>query len=129
MPPPIRTSRATEDSGLDYVGRGFWFALGFTPVFIVLTTLATYAYFNILAQHAESEVQQFLSGRHVPQAQRYDSLVDQATAQALTIQREATQLLVPKWQNPSQLCSEATKEYLTTRRTSAQQRMYEYCNK
>ena len=51
MPPPIR--RETE-SGMDYIGKGFWFAIGFTPVFIVLTTIATIVYINITAQIAEA---------------------------------------------------------------------------
>lgn len=51
MPPSIR--RETE-SGMDYVGKGFWFAIGFTPVFIVLTTIATIVYINITAQIAEA---------------------------------------------------------------------------
>ncbi len=51
MPPPIR--RETE-SAMDYVGKGFWFAIGFTPVFIVLTTIATIAYINITAQIANA---------------------------------------------------------------------------
>lgn len=51
MPPPIR--RETE-SAMDYVGKGFWFAIGFTPVFIVLTTIATIVYINITAQIANA---------------------------------------------------------------------------
>lgn len=51
MPPSIR--RETE-SGMDYVGKGFWFAIGFTPVFIVLTTISTIVYINISAQIVEA---------------------------------------------------------------------------
>ena len=54
MPPPIR--RETE-SGMDYVGKGFWFAIGFTPVFIVLTTIATIIYINITAQIANAALE------------------------------------------------------------------------
>jgi hypothetical protein len=46
MPPPIR--RETE-SGLDYVGKGFWFAIGFTPVFIALSALSTLLYVYLAA--------------------------------------------------------------------------------
>lgn len=63
MPPPIR--RETE-SGLDYVGKGFWFAIGFTPVFIVLTTIATIVYINISAQIAEAAFERLnAEARHV----------------------------------------------------------------
>jgi hypothetical protein len=100
MPPPNRT-RTTESSGLDYVGRGFWFALGFTPVFIVLTTLATYAYMNIIAQGADASIRRSLSSYQPPRPS-YNALVNQATQQAQTIQREATQLLVPRFDAPVQ---------------------------
>ena len=63
MPPPIR--RETE-SGLDYVGKGFWFAIGFTPVFIVLTTIATYVYLNIAAQQAEAAFIDAMNNVRIP---------------------------------------------------------------
>jgi hypothetical protein len=46
MPP---SNRPIYDSGLESVGKGFWFALGFTPVFVVICFFA-----SIIIDHFES---------------------------------------------------------------------------
>lgn len=45
MPP----SRPIYDSGMESVGKGFWFALGFTPVFVVICFFS-----SIIIDHIES---------------------------------------------------------------------------
>ena len=66
--PPIRRDSGSG-SGLDYVGKGFWFAIGFTPVFIVLTTIATIVYINISAQLAAAAFDRLnAETRHVMQS-------------------------------------------------------------
>jgi hypothetical protein len=46
MPP---SNRPIYESGLESVGKGFWFALGFTPVFVVICFFA-----SIIISHFES---------------------------------------------------------------------------
>jgi hypothetical protein len=46
MPP---SNRPVYESGLESVGKGFWFALGFTPVFVVICFFA-----SIIIDHFES---------------------------------------------------------------------------
>jgi hypothetical protein len=46
MPP---SNRPVYESGLESVGKGFWFALGFTPVFVVICFFA-----SIIISHFES---------------------------------------------------------------------------
>lgn len=64
MPPIRRDSGSGSGSGLDYVGKGFWFAIGFTPVFILLTSLATLVYVNISAQMAQAALNDLMSQTH-----------------------------------------------------------------
>lgn len=46
MPP---RSRVSQDSFLDHVGRGFWFAVGFTPVFVLICVFMSFVFMKLTA--------------------------------------------------------------------------------
>jgi ABC-type transporter MlaC component len=125
MPPPIR--RETQ-SGLDYVGKGFWFAIGFTPVFIVLTTIATIVYINISAQIAEAAFERLnAEARHVVQR---SIPVPQPVQQQ---EPEPYAALAPSERTPEQdaerACSVLMLRYSETKSPADKQRMLDTCPK
>ena len=86
--PPIRRD---SGSGLDYVGKGFWFAIGFTPVFIVLTTIATIVYINISAHLAAAAFDRLnAETRHVMQSVPAPQPVEQPEPYAALAPSERT---------------------------------------
>jgi hypothetical protein len=125
MPPPIRRE---VESGLDYVGKGFWFAIGFTPVFIVLTTIATIVYINITAQLTASAFERLnAEARHVVQR---SIPVPQSVAQQ---EPEPYAALAPSERAPDQdaerECSIAMLRYSETQDLTDKRAMLKVCPK
>lgn len=119
MPPPIR--RETE-SGLDYIGKGFWFAIGFTPVFIVLTTIATIIYINISAQIAEAAFQR-LNAEAAQAIQRSFPAPAPAPAPVAVVADGR----LSDAENRERQCSLLVLKYSETQDPAIKKQMYEAC--
>jgi len=51
MPP---RSRVAPDSFFDHVGRGFWFSVGFTPVFVLICVFMSFVFLKLTADSLAS---------------------------------------------------------------------------
>lgn len=114
--PPVKRE---YESGLDYVGRGFWFAIGFTPVFIALSALSTLLYMYFVALGLQVSFDSAFNHSLPP----VHHSVESPSRQSMSIE---TSNMTPEQQQERE-CSRLMLRYSETQDPDVKKKMYDVC--
>lgn len=128
MPP---RSRVSPDSFFDHVGRGFWFAVGFTPVFVLICLLMSFVFMKLTADSlasSASNISYQKQAEHIinqsPPVQGLKQVLPQLQVPVAEI-GPAHSLSVKEQQEKA--CNMAILQFSQTNSDPDKQRMYQLC--